>query len=274
MEIIIMAKKGNIPWNKDKHHTEETKQKISISNTGKKRTKEQLETLSKSHKGRVAWNKGLSASDETKKKMSISRKKQIRTPETVKKIADKNRGKKRSVEFCVRNAELQRGRKQTPETIAKRVQSQKGKPKKPHSGDSRIGTHRPIEVRKKISDKLSGSNNPKWKGGISNISYCFKFNDIFKEYIRNKFNRTCFICNKHEENNVTKTGKIIKLSIHHVDYDKLDICNGKSWPFVPLCMQCHGKTSNNRWYWFNLLINYWVIDQNKGLNTNLCYGWW
>jgi transposase/5-methylcytosine-specific restriction endonuclease McrA len=32
---ITHFKKGCIPWNKNKHHTEETKKKISISNTGK-----------------------------------------------------------------------------------------------------------------------------------------------------------------------------------------------------------------------------------------------
>ena len=100
-----------------------------------------------------------------------------------------------------------------------------------------------------------GENGPAWKGGLSYEPYCWKFNYEFKERIRNKFNRKCFICDKVEQENSNK-----RLFVHHIDYDKLDICNGKSWAFVPLCNSCHSKTNFNRWYWFNLLINYWAYQ--------------
>jgi len=107
----------------------------------------------------------------------------------------------------------------------------------------------------------SGKNHHSWRGGTSFEPYCHKFNNEFKEYIRNKFNRKCFLCGKNESDNITKSGKTFKLSIHHVDYDKVDICNGKSWPFVPLCIFCHNKTNDrNRHHWFNLLINYWLMN--------------
>ena len=98
-----------------------------------------------------------------------------------------------------------------------------------------------------------GEKSSAWKGGLSYIPYCYKFNYEFKELIRTKFDRKCFICHKEEKDNSNK-----KLFVHHIDYDKLDICNGKIWPFVPLCNSCHSKTNHNRWYWFNLLINYWI----------------
>lgn len=97
----------------------------------------------------------------------------------------------------------------------------------------------------------TGCGTPNWKGGISFLPYCEKFNEGFKEHIRELFNRTCFLCGKEELQN------IVKLSVHHIDYNKNAICNGKEWAFVPLCQSCHGKT-NNRHYYFNLLINYWA----------------
>lgn len=108
-----------------------------------------------------------------------------------------------------------------------------------------------IPIRDK-SENFSGSKNGNWKGGITEQKYCYKFNNSFKEYIRDKFNRTCYICGK-TENELNK-----KLSVHHIDYNKSSICNGKEWAFVPLCASCHSKTNGNRWYWFNLLINYWL----------------
>lgn len=51
-----------------------------------------------------------------------------------------------------------------------------------------------------------------------------------------------------------------KLSVHHIDYNKNSICNGKEWAFVTLCRSHHGKSNHNRWYWFNLLISYWLVN--------------
>lgn len=94
-----------------------------------------------------------------------------------------------------------------------------------------------------------GENRPNWKGGISFEPYCEKFNEAFKERIRDKFDRKCFICNNAEDDN----GK--KLAIHHVDYDKTCLCNtSNSCQFVPLCASCHSKTNGNREYWQELIM--------------------
>jgi len=138
------------------------------------------------------------------------------------------------------------------------------------------------EVREKVSKALSGKNNPmygktgnqnpmwgrsgkdspcwgrigdkhpNWQGGKSFKKYCFKFNYEFKERIREKFGRKCYLCPKTER----ECGR--KLAVHHIDYAKNSICNGKEWAFVPLCHEHHGETNFNRWYWFNLLICYWA----------------
>jgi hypothetical protein len=96
---------------------------------------------------------------------------------------------------------------------------------------------------------MTGCRNPQWRGGDS-TEYCYKFNTKFKEQVRNKFNRKCFECNKIDV--------IKKHHVHHIDYNKNSICNGKEWAFVPLCAKCHNKTHINRWYWFNKYIYYWL----------------
>ncbi len=88
---------------------------------------------------------------------------------------------------------------------------------------------------------IHGENNPNWKGGISFAPYCEKFNNRKKEEIRNQYNRQCYICGKNEKDNITKTNKIIRLSVHHIDGDKEQGCNGKQWKLIPLCMHCHNS---------------------------------
>ena len=95
--------------------------------------------------------------------------------------------------------------------------------------------------------------NGRWRGGISEVKYCRKFNNVTKERVRTKFNRKCIVCG------ISENGK--HHHVHHVDYNKLQGCNGKEWALVPLCHSCHSKTNAHRWYWFNLLINYWALNE-------------
>lgn len=99
---------------------------------------------------------------------------------------------------------------------------------------------------------IVGEGSPHWLGGLSFFPYCPKFSKGFKERVREKFDRKCFICGAREN------GK--RHSVHHIDYNKNSICNGKEWAFVPLCPSHHSTTNANRWHWFNLLINYWAMN--------------
>lgn len=106
------------------------------------------------------------------------------------------------------------------------------------------------EQREKISKNhadFSGENHPNWQGGISFDPYCTKFNNVLKEEIREKFGRVCFLCPKTEK----EEGR--KLSVHHVDYNKGQGCNGLRWLLVPLCRSCNTKVNNNREYWQNFI---------------------
>ena len=108
--------------------------------------------------------------------------------------------------------------------------------------------------KQKISEANKGKNlgekSGLWKGGVSFEPYCSKFNEQFKEMIRDKFGRVCFLCGKTEEDNS------IKLSVHHVQYNKNCGCDDSlKCDYVPLCNSCHSKTTNNREYYESLIQN-------------------
>lgn len=155
-----------------KHHTDEAKEKMSLSQKNRAPfTEEHLKNLSDATKGSKNPNYGKKMSDEQKKKLSIS-----------------------------------------------------------HMG------------------LLSGEKHPAWRGGISFEPYCPKFNDTFKEFIRDKFGRVCFLCQTTEEENEQR------LSVHHVNYDKSCLCNDVECEFVPLCKSCHTRTNANREYWESFIM--------------------
>ena len=93
-----------------------------------------------------------------------------------------------------------------------------------------------------------GKGNPAWKGGITFGKYCSKFNDEFKERVRNFFGRKCMLCGKVEDDR--------KLCVHHVTYDKKACCNDKIAMFIPLCTICHSKTNWKRKAWENTFFTY------------------
>ena len=94
------------------------------------------------------------------------------------------------------------------------------------------------------SKSRKGESNPAWKGGLSFEPYCHKFNNEFKEYIRDKFGRVCFLCPTTEEENGER------LSVHHVNYDKECLCNDNlTCQFIPLCRSCNAKVNSNREEW-------------------------
>lgn len=99
------------------------------------------------------------------------------------------------------------------------------------------------ETRKKMSENhadFSGENHPRWNGGSSYEPYCHKFTFSLKEEVRDRYNRLCVGCGKTEEENGQR------LSVHHIDEDKMQGCNGKKWSLIPLCRSCHSKVTNQK----------------------------
>jgi hypothetical protein len=97
------------------------------------------------------------------------------------------------------------------------------------------------EAKSKSRDAQKGEKSHCWKGGIAYLPYCFKFDRKRRRAVRNFFGNKCMCCGKHViENIVNKKGQL-NLSVHHVDHNKEQGCNGIPFNLVPMCAECHGK---------------------------------
>lgn len=97
------------------------------------------------------------------------------------------------------------------------------------------GTKRNEKTRRLISATKQGISVEEWNGFVSFEPYCNLFNKSLKEKIRNRDNRVCQFCGKSEIEN----GR--RLSVHHIDGDKMQGCNGQSWYLVSLCIACNSR---------------------------------
>jgi hypothetical protein len=113
------------------------------------------------------------------------------------------------------------------------------------------GKHHSKSTKLKMSIAHQKEKCHFWKGGKSYETYGINFTRLIKEYIRDKFNRRCYICEISESNNKRK------LDIHHINYNKND---AREYNLVSLCRNCHPITNGNRWYWFNLLKDNWITN--------------
>ena len=222
---------------KGSHWSEEEKRKISESLKGRSVPEEVRRKISESTKGEKNHNFGKAMSEDQKRKLSKAMKGKYAgekcywygkhlTEETKKKLSEAEKGKYISDETKKKLSDVGKGDK-----------------------NPFYGKHHSEESKRKISESHKGEKSYNWKGGISYLPYCLKFNEEFKEKIRSKFNNECFICGKSER----KNGK--KLSVHHVSYNKDCLCDGSKCYFVPLCISCHLKTNFNRKFWEKLLTD-------------------
>ena len=96
--------------------------------------------------------------------------------------------------------------------------------------------------------KQLGPNGPNWKGGLSFLPYCHKFNDKFKEKIRERDNYTCQLCGLKQ---MSLIGYHKRLAVHHVHYDKQNC-----YPdLITLCLLCNLNVNSNRKHYESLFMN-------------------
>ena len=207
------SRKGEKHYFFGKHHTEESKKKIGETQKGRHHSEETRAKISVSNKGRHV-------SEESRKKMGESRK------------GDKNHmfGKHPTEETLQKMGESQKGRHHSKESRKKMSESRK----------NRWITD---ETRQRTSATLQGIPYEEWIEFVNEKKYCKKFNKDCRESNRDKYNRECFICGKPEKDNVTKSGKMWKLSVHHVDMNRDQGCTA-DWKLVPLCIHCHATAHN------------------------------
>jgi hypothetical protein len=83
----------------------------------------------------------------------------------------------------------------------------------------------------------TGERNGNWKGGVSFSPYCEKFDKKRRKAVREFFNNLC-ICTGEPQ--YTRA-----LSVHHIDHDKEQGCNGKPFNLVPMSSEHHSKEIYN-----------------------------
>jgi len=103
------------------------------------------------------------------------------------------------------------------------------------------------EIRKKMSATQQGIKYDDWVTFAKDKPYCPAFNEACRESNREKYGRKCFICGLHESKNITRNGKQKKLSVHHVDMQKDQGCNGHAWKLVPICLRHHKAAHTSLW---------------------------
>ena len=109
----------------------------------------------------------------------------------------------------------------------------------------------------------SGSNHPRWRGGISSENQLFRQTIEYKAWRKSVFNRdnyTCQICN-----NRSSKGNKVRLNADHIksfaDYPelRLEITNGRT-----LYETCHKKTATYGWKHYQLNR---ISEYNQNIET-------
>ena len=104
------------------------------------------------------------------------------------------------------------------------------------------------ETKRKMSEARQGKKNPSWQGGKSFEPYGLEFNNQLRELIRKRDNHRCQECFRHQSELRTKTNRLYKLTIHHIDYNKR---NNDIQNLISLCRNCHLQTNFRRPDWLN-----------------------
>lgn len=105
------------------------------------------------------------------------------------------------------------------------------------------GETRANEIKARLN--LVGENNPNWKGGKDRQGYPYIFYTL-RESIISRDNFECKNCNISDEevrrNDTLNRG----LTIHHIDYDKM---NNRLNNLITLCKACNSHANGRRTEW-------------------------
>ncbi len=150
---------GSNHWMYGKHHSEDTKRKMSIAHTGYKQTEEHKRNAAEAQRGRRH-------SEESKQRMS-----------------EAHKGYKRTEESIRKTAEALPGRKRSEETKRKISESLQGMPLSE-------------EHKRHLSEASSGSKSYRWKGGPVPYGVLWL---LQRRRVRSRDNYMCQLCGATEE---------------------------------------------------------------------------
>lgn len=111
--IFLIRSEHRALHNKGKHHSEESKQKISLSKKGKHPSEETRKRISEANKGENHPLYGKHHSEETKKKIGAAHKGKKLSEKTKKKMSEARKGKPKSPEHKKKISELKKGNTNT-----------------------------------------------------------------------------------------------------------------------------------------------------------------
>lgn len=98
-----------------------------------------------------------------------------------------------------------------------------------------------------------GENGANWQGGISFEPYCQEFNEKLKRQVRDRYNNCDFMSGLPADICNVVNGKVWKLSIHHIDYNKQQGCSGHAWKLIPVSAKNNSMFNGNRPFWERLI---------------------
>jgi len=201
-------KKGHVPWNKGRKHSEEFRRKLSEAHRGLQSGKNHP-MFGKHH------------SEGTKRKIS----------EALKGKDNHQLGRHHSEETKQKLREANLGKKVSEETRRKLSLANKGK-------KLRLGSTITEEHKKKIGLASKGKKNCNWKGGITPINEKIRKSPKYNNWRTEVFEKDNYTCQK--------CGQIGgNLRAHHIksfsNYPELrfEVSNG-----LTLCEDCHKETDN------------------------------
>jgi hypothetical protein len=181
---------------------------------------------------------GATATEETRANMSKARKGKKRplfTDEWKHNISESHKGKNNPMY----------GKHHSNKSLCNMSKAQKGRiiteEARHKISETLKGTTIPYEVRCHMSAGHQGISYEEWTEFSTSGEYCEKFDEACRERIRAKYDRKCFLCYLNEEENKQK------LSVHHIDMNKMQGCNNHEWNLVPLCRYCHGSAHTKMW---------------------------
>lgn len=240
-------KEGHYPWIKGKHHSDETREKISKSNKGKVMLN--------------VWNKGKPWSEEIKKKISETKKGKPSSRKGIKQWVNNNHpflGKHHSEETRKKLSISLKGKKSWM-TGRHHSQQTKDKLSLKFKGKKLSLEHRQKAIKNLANHHFqAGEKHRYWQGGISFEPYGIAFNEKLKERVRKRDSYRCQQCFRHQDELFAKTGRKYSLMIHHIDYNKK---NNVESNLISLCNSCHAQTNFDRVDWTKYFQNR-LVNQN------------
>ncbi len=238
--IIGHQRKNKTPWNKGIPRSQETKDKLSQKLTGRKHSEESKRKIGESSSLRL---KGHIVSKETRDRISKTLRSQHlkgywtgrkRPKETCEKITKARRGTHLSQETKNKISIANKGRKKSIKERKKLSKSikklYKEKPELKLIRSKTFSNHWAKNI-----DRITGKNNPAWKGGSSFEPYSSEFSKSLKDKIKERDHHNCLhpFCKR----------KCKRLGIHHTDYNKK---NSENCNLLTLCFSCNARVNSKR----------------------------